>query len=228
MKIFFTLFIVVGIMLAAYPFFDASKKTETLRGLPWQIEVLQDGSTQVFGLHVGVSRLSDALKILGDDMEVAIVAATGAATDSAINSATIGEAGSLEMYYGHYRAGLLSGKLVLQTDISAQKIQNWRTNALRFEYMETGLAKKYILSPDDLPQVYDETIVGLTFIPSVNLDEKVILTRFGEPAQRVSFAGVTHYLYPAKGLDIALHEDSKEVLQYVTPDAFEQLVKPLL
>ena len=224
MKIFFTLFVVVGIMLAAYPFFDASKKTETLRGLPWQIEVLQDGSTQVFGLHVGVSRLSDALKILGDDMEVAIVAATGATTDAA----TIGEAGSLEMYYGHYRAGLLSGKLVLQTDISAQKIQNWRTNALRFEYMETGLAKKYILSPDDLPQVYDETIVGLTFIPSVNLDEKVILARFGEPAQRVSFAGVTHYLYPSKGLDIAWHEDSKEVLQYVTPDAFEQLIKPLL
>lgn len=215
MKIFFTLFVVVGILLAAYPFFDASKKNEALLGLPWQITVLEDGSTKVFGIHVGTSRLSDALKILGDDMEVAIVAATD-------------EVGSLEMYYGHYRAGLLSGKLVLQTDISEQKILALRDNALRSQYMETGLAKKYILSPDDLPQVYDETISSLTFVPSVSLDEKVILTRFGEPAQRIQLTGVTHYLYPAKGLDIALHEDSKEVLQYVTPDVFEQLVKPLL
>lgn len=224
MKIFFTLFVIVGILLAAYPFFDASKKNEALLGLPWQINILDDGSTKVFGLHVGVSRLSDALKILGDDMEVAIVVATDANT----GAAAIGEVGSLEMYYGHYRAGLLSGKLVLQTGINESQVRKLRDNALRFEYMETGLAKKYILSPDDLPQVYEETIIGLTFVPSINLDEKVILARFGEPAQRIQLTGVTHYLYPAKGLDIAWHEDSKEVLQYVTPDAFDQLVNPLL
>ena len=214
MKIFFTLFVVVGILLAAYPFFDASKKTEALLGLPWQIEIQEDGSTKIFGLHVGVSRLADALKILGDDMEIAIVAATD-------------EVGSLEMYYGHYRAGLLSGKLVLQTDISEQKIKTLRANALRSEYMETGLAKKYILSPDDLPQVYSETIVSLTFIPAINLDEKVILARFGEPAQRIELTAATHYLYPDTGLDIALHEDSKEVFQYVKPESFQQLIAPL-
>ena len=168
-------------------------------GLPWQIEILQDGSTEVFGLRVGTSRLSDAVERLGSDMELAIVAATD-------------EVGSLEMYFGHYRAGLLSGKLVIQTDSSEMDLKRWRENALRSEYMETGQAKKYILSPDDLPQV---------------LDEEVILARFGEPEKRVELHGVIHFLYPEKGLDLALHEDSKEVLQYVRPDAFQQLIQPL-
>ncbi|VAW52477.1 hypothetical protein MNBD_GAMMA06-1226 [hydrothermal vent metagenome] len=214
MKIFFTLFALLAVVLAAYPFINQSEKAETLTGLPWQIEILADGSTQVFGLHIGTSRLSEVIEKLGSDMELAIIAASD-------------EVGNLEMYYGHYRAGLLSGKLVIQTKIDEQKIKHWRDNALKSEYMATGLAKKYTLSADDLLQVLNETVTGLTFIPAVNLDEEVILARFGEPDQYIELAGVTHYLYPAKGLDIALHETSKEVLQYVKPADFFQLVAPL-
>jgi len=61
----------------------------------------------------------------------------------------------------------------------------------------------------------------------VNLDETVILARFGEPENRIKLPGVIHYLYPKKGLDISLHADSKEVLQYVMPEAFTQLTQPL-
>lgn len=214
MKIFFALFALIAVLLAVYPFLEQSENTETLTGLPWQIEIQTDGSTQVFGLRIGVSTLADAIERLGSDMELAIIAASD-------------EAGNLEMYYGHYQAGLLSGKLVLQTKINEQDIKRWRENALRSEYMATGQAKKYTLSPGDLPQVLAEVITGLTFIPAVNLDEEVILARFGEPDKRVPSADAVHFLYPAKGLDIALHEDSKEVLQYVTPGDFSQLVVPL-
>lgn len=216
MKIFFIVFGLIAVLLAAYPFFDASEKNKRLIGLPWQINILEDASTEVFGINIGRSRLSDAIEKLGSDMELAIVTATDE-----------DEVGNLEMYYGHYRAGLLSGKLVLQTDIDEQRIKRWRENALRSEYMTSGLAKKYTLSPDNLVEVLDEVIVGLTFIPAVNLDEEVILARFGEPERRIQLVGVKHFLYPAKGLDIALHEDSKEVLQYVSPEDFYQLAVPL-
>ena len=122
---------------------------------------------------------------------------------------------------------MLSGKLVLQTDISEQEILRLRENSVSSEYMASGQAKKYILSPDDLIQVLDEIVTGLTFIPTSNLDEEIILSRFGEAKERIQLTGVTHYLYPDKGLAIALHEDSKEVLQYVSPNAFQQLVAPL-
>lgn len=215
MKAFFALFALLAIVLAVYPFFNPPDNGDTVSGLPWQIELQPDGSTRVFGLHIGSSRLSDAYKILGNDMELAIIAATD-------------EGGKLEMYYGHYQAGLLSGKLVLQTNAAAQDIRQWRENAVKSEYMASGRAKKYTLSDDDASRILDEVITGLTFIPAVNLDEAVILARFGAPDERIQSAGVTHYLYPAKGLDIALHEEAREVLQYVPPGAFQQLRQPLL
>ena len=214
MKIFFALFFLLAIILAAYPFLDQSEKTETLSGLPWQIEIQADGSTRVFGLHIGRDTLADAIEILGDDFELAIIAASD-------------ETGSLEMYFGHYKAGLLSGKLVLLTDINVQTLKSWRNHAVKSEYMATGKAKKYALSTDDMPRALDEVIIGVTFIPAVNLDEEVILARFGIPENRVQSAGVVHYQYPDKGLDIALHEHAKEVLQYVEPDAFQNLLQPL-
>ncbi len=201
-------------MLAALPFLNQSDDNEVLTGLPWQVEILPDGDTQVFGLQIGNSRLTDVLDILGSDMDLAIIAATD-------------EVGNLEMYYGHYRAGLLSGKLVLQTGISEQEIIRLRENSVSSEYMASGQAKKYILSPNDLMRVLNETVTGVTFIPVVNLDEEVILARFGEPDRRIQLTGVTHYLYPRIGLEIALHEKGKEVLQYVSPQVFQQLIKPL-
>ncbi len=214
MKIFFSLFVLLAVVLAVYPFLDESENTRTVTGLPWQIELLPDGSTQVFGLSIGKSRLSDALAVLGNDMELAIIAAAD-------------ESGNLEMYYGHYKAGLLSGKLVLQTSASAGNIKRWRDNAVKSEYMATGLAKKYMLADADRAEILNETITSLTFIPSVNLDEDIVIARFGEPAQRIQGEGVSHFLYPQKGLHIALHENSKEVLQYVLPKDFQQLAQPL-
>jgi hypothetical protein len=154
------------------------------------------------------------IAVLGSNMELAIVASND-------------EAGNLEMYYGDYQAGLLSGKLVLQTDASQLDIQRWRDNAVKSEFMASGKAKKYTLSNDDVTQALKETVTGISFIPAVNLDEEVILARFDEPEKRIQLTGVTHFLYPAKGLDIALYDDSKEVLQYVAPEAFQQLMEPL-
>jgi hypothetical protein len=214
MKAFFLAFALFTVLLAAYPFLKSSDEMDTLKGLPWQITILPDGSTQVFGVHIGVSRLSDAFEILGSDMDIAIIASAD-------------EVGDLEMYYGHYRAGLLSGKLILQTDIQPKTIKSLKDNAAKVKYMASGLAKKYILATEDLPQILEQVIVGLTFIPSVNLNEEVVQTRFGVPSQLIQSDGVKHYLYPDKGLHIALHERSKEVLQYVSPEQFSELVQPL-
>ena len=193
--------------MLAYPFLDKSENTEVITGLPWQIDVFPDGSSRVFGLHLGVSRLSDALGILGDDdMELAIVSASD-------------EVGSLEMYYGHYKAGVIAGKLVVQASASEKNIMKWRERAVKSDYMASGQAKKHLLSGDELKQALNEVVIGLTFIPSINLDEEIIVARFGEPAERVQLEGATHYLYPEKGLDIALFENAKEVIQYVSPNA---------
>lgn len=212
MKIFLLLFALLAAVLLVFSFPEKTDNAPPLTGLPWQIEIMPDGSSRVFGLHLGVSRLSDALDVLGHDMELAIVAGTD-------------EVGNLEMYYGNYRAGLLSGKLIVQTSSGEENIQHWRERAIKSEYMASGYARKYLPSADDLPQVLAEKITGITFIPSLNLDEAIIRARFGEPEQRIQREEVTHWLYPEKGLDIAVFEEAKEVIQYVTPAAFHELNK---
>ena len=206
MKIFFLIFALLAAVLLVSPFLNESENTEVITGLPWQIEIMPDGSTQVFGLHLGVSRLSDVLGILGDDdMELAIIAASD-------------EVGNLEMYYGHYRAGVISGKLVVQASASEKNIKDWREHAVKSDYMASGQAKKYLLSGEELKQALNELVTGLTFIPTINLDEEIILARFGEPAERIQLEGAMHYLYPEKGIDVALFENAKEVIQYVLPN----------
>src|SRR5574343_428421 len=71
-------------------------------------------------------------------------------------------------------------------------------------------------------------IRAMAFIPSAQLDEAVILERFGQPSERSRVNDhVEHLLYPAKGLDVVLDTKGKELLQYVAPARFDALRAPL-
>lgn len=205
MKFTYLVAFLLVILLAAYPFLKPSEQPDALTGLPWQIDVMPDGSTQVFGLIVGKTRLSEAPRILNSDMEFAIIAAAD-------------EVGKLEMYFSKYRVGLLSGKLILQTSVTGEQLMLWREHAIKSDYVATGRAKKYYLSEEHLQQALDEIITAIVFIPSVNLDDEIILSRFGQPDKRIEGEGFTRYLYPGKGLEISLVDDGKEVLLYTVPD----------
>jgi hypothetical protein len=215
MKRFLPTFFLIMIVLAIYPFVgndDSPKKQIT--GLPWQIDKLADGSTRVFGLELGKSTLADAVNSLGEDAELAIM------QDKDGNN-------TLEMYFGSYRAGLLSGKLVLLGDIDSDTLVAMREHAASREIMEST-ARKFVVNDSDRPLAYQARVKHIAFIPAVNLDEDIILKRFGEAAETVqSGVDVKHFLYPDLGLDIALSEKGKEVLQYVAPADFAEFTAPL-
>ena len=69
-------------------------------------------------------------------------------------------------------------------------------------------------------------VTAITYIPSLNLETSMLQKRFGEPAQKImdSVNHAEHWLYPDKGLDIALNKNEKDVLQYVSPKDFDKLV----
>lgn len=214
MKRFFPAFFLIVIVLAVYPFLDDEGAAKKLSGLPWQIAHDADGFTRVFGISPGRSTLADAAAVLGEDYELALVQK--------------GDALALEMYFGHYRAGLLSAKMVLAARVDEAVLQRWRERVVKTDYMGDGKAKKLFLHADDMKPALASVIDSIAFIPAVNLDDTVIRQRFGEPAQVLAAAGgVTHYLYPRKGLAIALSASVKEVLQYVAPADFERLRRPL-
>lgn len=204
MKTFLALLIVV-LLAAGLVFFKSNEKASDapVTGLPWQIDKLPDGATRVFGITLGQTTLGAAIDLLGDDMDLAIIAAPD-------------EAGSLEAYYSHYSAGPITGKLILILDITPDELLSLRKRAFH-----DGGTRRYHLHPDDLPAAYRAPVRVITFMPSLNLDEEIVQARFGTPAEIIQgHPEQKHLLYPDKGLDLVLNTDSKELLQYLQPQEF--------
>jgi hypothetical protein len=198
---------------------QASQSTAQNTGLPWQVEALPEGASKVMSLVLAgapeqASTLRDAKQRWGEAMQVAIIAAPG-------------EDGTLEAFVDPAQAGFITGKVVLTAQLPTDQLRAMRERALKAEFMEST-TRKYVLAPSDLAEALKAPITALSFIPQANLDEAMIVARFGQPAQRVRSNGhVEHFLYPAKGLDLALDSEGKELLQYVAPSAFHKLAQPL-
>ncbi|MBI5785093.1 MAG: hypothetical protein HZA64_06510 [Rhodocyclales bacterium] len=216
MKLFLAVLAFIIAILVAPMFLSPApdnRSGQAVAGLPWQIEVLSDGHSRVFDLTIGANTLSDARARFGDG-EMALVAAPG-------------EAASLELYLDTVTVGAVTGKLIVTADLAVETIAAMRQRATKTEYMKSS-TKKSALAEQDQPAAFAAPIRGLAFVPSINLDESMILQRFGPPAERIRTSEQTeHFLYPERGLDIALDAENKELLQYVAPRDFARLRGPL-
>lgn len=199
----------------AWVFIDEAPSPETESGYPWQIDLPEPGQSRVFGLQPGLSTLAEAGALFGPDIDIAIVAPPG-------------QAASLEAYFESVQMGRITGKLVLSIDADDASLAAMRERAAKVEYMDST-TRKISLNREDLANARGRAIRAITFIPSSNLDEEIVLQRFGVPAMRIRVSeDREHFLYPDKGLDLALDRRTREVLQYVAPSDFERLSKPLL
>lgn len=210
--------LLVVLVLAApigWQFLQEPPEREPLRHLPWQIEPLPGGASRVFGLALGAgATLADARALWGPEMQLAVVAAPN-------------EDGALEAYFESVTAGIVTGRMVLAADLAPEQVRRLRERAAKAEYME-GTTRKFTLAPEDVDEALRAPLLGISFIPSAQLDEEVVLQRFGTPAERLrSSEQVEHFLYPDKGLALTLHAKGREVLQYVAPARFERLSAPL-
>lgn len=199
----------------AWVFIDEAPSPESESGYPWQIDLPAPGQSRVFGLQPGLTTLAEASALYGPDIDIAIVAPPG-------------QPASLEAYFESVQMGRIMGKLVLTIEADESSLAAMRERAAKVEYMDST-TRKISLNREDLANAQGLAIRAITFIPSANLDEDIVLQRFGTPAMRIRVSeDREHFLYPDKGLDLALDRRTKEVLQYVAPSNFERLSKPLL
>ncbi len=216
MKLFFAILAIIiaivfaPMLLSPSPDNRAGKPVE---GLPWQIETTSEGNSRIFGLTMGASTMGDAHTRFGEG-ELAIVAAPG-------------EPESLELYFNEVTLGVLTGKLIATADMTADVLATLRQRASQAKYMASS-AKKSALADHDIPAAYAAPIRAISFIPAINLDEAMVVQRFGQPAERIRTSDHTeHFLYPERGLDVILDSEGKELLQYVAPRNFARLREPL-
>ena len=178
------------------------------QGLPWQVQALPDGLSQVFGLVPGRDSLAQVQVRVGDGLQVALIA-------------RLGEVGTLEALADPFVAGFVSGRLVLAFNPPADALARWRAQAPHSEAMSDGV-RRFALRPADLDEARLAPLVGISFVPAVRLNESDLRQRFGPPAeQRALGGGVAVLLYPAVGLSASVGPGLRGVLQYVAPRDFE-------
>lgn len=202
---------------------DDPHAAQSAAGTPWQIEALPGGRSRILGpagLVLGgqagdqpaAGVLADVRRLWPDTSQIAIVAATG-------------ENGALEAYVDPVTLGFVTGKLVVSVDLPEDQILQMRERSPKVEFMEST-TRKFTLAPDDLQRALAAPIRAVALIPQAQLDEETVLQRFGAPAERVAGAtGVTHLLYPERGLDVSIHADGKDLLQYVAPSQFDERLR---
>lgn len=208
----------IAIAIAAYVWLGPDRGVPTApdtHGLPWQIQILENGGSRVFGLEPGRSTLDAARMRFGDGMKIGIVAAQG-------------ETGALEAYYESVMAGPILGRMILVANLAPDSLAQLRERSVDRTHMNDSTFR-YVLAPDDLPVALRAPIAGITFIPAANLDAERVLKRFGAPQERLRVnEHLEHFLYPELGLDLVIDTEGKEVLQYVAPREFARLREPLL
>ncbi|MDH5446737.1 MAG: hypothetical protein OEY52_14390 [Gammaproteobacteria bacterium] len=181
---------------------------------PWQVTLMSDGSSQIFGIHLGVTTVDEVWQMLGKGPKLALFENP----DGKL---------SLELFYKEFTRAGLSGKLILTVENEGNVLQDLKQQAHKKEQLESGVTQHY-MQTQSLPVIESLKIVAMTYMPYADLEEEMVTARFGEPAEKIrSHEKAQHWLYPDKGLDLIINESGKEILQYVSPKEFTSLVKPL-
>ncbi len=182
--------------------------------LPWHIEHPTPNTVKVFGLTLGQSTPGEAEKRFREDGEPSLF------------KSPAGEL-SAELFFEQINLAGLRSRVVLTADIPEAELKQMYERGLRMA--GTGSGKKITLTPDDIERLRKAPISSLTYMPGVKVDGTLFRKRFGEPSQIIEEqkSGTVHWLYPQHGLDISQGAGEKPLLQYVPPEAFDKLIKPL-
>ncbi|OUR64397.1 hypothetical protein A9Q79_06905 [Methylophaga sp. 42_25_T18] len=168
---------------------------------------MADGNTQVFDIHLGKTTFRQAQSIFKVYGKTAIFSQSE-------------HEPTIEAYFESVNLGGLSAKIVLNLIVTGQPIKAMLDRAHDARLQPSG-ARRYELHSDDHARLLDSPIIAITYIPTVRLDEKMILDRFGkadniqQPAQQ---ANNSIWHYPRIGLSVTFNLEEKTVLQYKVQD----------
>lgn len=213
---FLAVLAVTIVALVVAIFIPGQPVVEKPSNLPWQIEQTAGGATRVFGIELDKTTLGGVEALIKEPAEVSLFAKDDGQR-------------VIEAYFDNVDFSGLRARMVLVMALGQEEIAAMFERGARIATMGSG-TRKVTLSDEDMLRVRNTPVAVITYIPRINLDASMIEKRFGNPSQRIKEkdGAIEHWLYPEKGLDIALDPEGKEVLQYVSPKDFDSLRRPLL
>jgi hypothetical protein len=206
----FALFSFIAMML-----FPGNRDDQGPPRLPWDVQVDEQGRSQVFGLTLGESTLADIQGLFGEEGEINLFSP---APDQY----------AVESYFQQIYLSGLRADFVVTLDAPPETLGPMYEHGLRISKLPSG-TKRIKLDPSDVAVLTQVPIRHITYLPMSRLDEDLLEKRFGAPAERIEEAetGIIHWIYPGKGMDLARDPKGKVVIQYVNPAELSALVQPL-
>ena len=214
MKILLPILLCFLLLMLWYQQLPPAGQLPAVDNTPWAVSVDTSGGSRVFGVSLGHDKLTEAQAALGPNYEVAVIKS---------NETRAG----LEMYYARFHAGPITGKLVVVAKASADELVDLMRRAVKTTTLQNG-SRQYLFDAKVENEIGNFSIQSLSFVPTINIDRDMLITRFGEPNEIIEVSEQQQYfLYPQQGLAILLDQDGKELMQYVAPQDFETLIRPL-
>lgn len=183
--------------------------------LPWEIKLDAQGGSKVFGLTLGQSTLHEASEIFSSEGKVSLFT-----TDN--------DQPVLEAYFERVSLSGLRADFVLVLDAKRETLEEFYDRGSRIS-RTTEITRKIELAAEHRVLAEKLPIKLINYIPAANLDEQLLLNRFGEPAERIPEADtdVVHWVYPQTGLSIGVNPQGKELLQYIQPKEMDLLIETI-
>jgi len=230
----FLMAIMLTVMISLLAILLPGSKRPTNNYLPWQVTLLPEGNSAVFGLTLGQSSVADAEMQFSEQAVISLFVGHAATDNDHITDDALARAYrsresdySVEAYFDQVEMSGLRARAVLEVALSESELAAIYNRGLRISTLGSGV-RKVTLSAEDEALVRQSPIATITYLPRADLDEATLRHRFGEPTERlVEPSGVVHLLYPDQGLDLAVSESDKEVILYVPPRDFDRVALPL-
>jgi hypothetical protein len=204
---------VVAVALAIL--LPGGRKVDTDPKLPWDIQVTANHEIQVFDLTLNKSLLPEAREIFQLQGEVNVF---------------VGEDGkpALEAYFERVFLSGLRADFIFALKADEALLTQLIDRGSRIS-RTSDTTYKIALGTEDMQIANKLPIELINYIPAANLDEELISSRFGQPASKIveSETGVTHWIYPDKGMTIGLNPEGKELIQYMPLERIEGLVEQI-
>ncbi len=180
--------------------------------LPWDIQLSADGHIRVFHLTLGSSTLEDARSIFQLEGETKLFIDTAGKP-------------ALESYFERVFLSGLRADFVLVLEAGETQLQEIYDRGSRIS-RSSDTTRQVELNEADRRWVSRLPIRLINYIPYANLDENLIISRFGQPESKIKEleSGITQWIYPDRGFSIGVNPDGKELIQYMPPEEIAALV----
>ncbi len=213
-KIILSIVALTLVVLALAILLPGGRTIEQNPKLPWMLTLDDSGFPTVLGLTIGKSTLEEVRR----NFQEQGVTNLFASSDRKL---------AVETYFKSLYLSGIKADMVVTLELQQPQLEAIYNRGLRISQLESG-AKKVKLTEQDLKSLAKGVIGHITYIPSTDLAEDLVRNRFGQPVEKVAEpSGIVHWLYPDKGMDIAVNPNGKEVIQYIKPSRFETLTAPL-